>query len=657
MIGVCFLAFASCSLAAVTKPPPTSEATATQATAITINPKLRKALLEALSNYDGEDSTEVVDDATSSGVTEGFDDSTELPPFVKIHTFAIDGDKSDENEVIKTIIISRPRTTLTPPLTQPRSPSNDISERNDNIELNFAKIPDPVNEESDETENLQSVRSTEPRNAVKKITSEKKEEKPKKKASEKTVNKFIITAQGYTTTTTLPPSTTTTTTPLPIINAEGQNVDKVFKDDVKILQAPLLAAFTVQQNGQGGPEKVISLFKNPAQNDVNEKTIVNMEFKASQSIPESFPTVTPSSFFQLPNTNNANQELVTSFELKQRQLEEQIRFLQARQREQDEIIRQHQQLQSQQLQSQQLQSQQLQTQRQQQQKFEEEQRQRQQFEEERRRQRFDQEQKFLQRQQQAQAVQQPQNLALIAPPSSSANVQFIPSIPLSHTVGISVQQQLPFKGPVEFNPDRVELQKSFQQNQQQFNQRQFQNQVFQQQQQQVQQVQQQQIQRNNGFIQQPQFIQKHEVRELPLASPLPNNLELPVRSNQNFVQFTQLPSNLELPQKPFQTFNSAPLSVLPSLTDIIPQTQGRTRVFRQEGSQTGNFGINDGSNFQIQQQQIDPINASLDNQLQNFFQHSGINTRSADDFRIISKILSLNHGVPNNLFLGNSGRF
>lgn len=108
MIGVCLLALASCSLAAVTKAPPTSETTATQATAITINPKLRKALLEALSNYDGEESTENIDDATAAtGVTENFEDSTELPPFVKIHTFAIDGDKSDENEVIKTIIISR----------------------------------------------------------------------------------------------------------------------------------------------------------------------------------------------------------------------------------------------------------------------------------------------------------------------------------------------------------------------------------------------------------------------------------------------------------------------------------------------------------------------------------------------------------------------
>lgn len=638
MIGVCLLALASCSLAAVTKAPPTSATTATQATAITINPKLRKALLEALSNYDGEDSTEVVDDATS-GVTDNLEDSTELPPFVKIHTFAIDGDKSDENEVIKTIIISRPRTTLTPP----RSPSNDISERRNNAVVKFSKVPDPVNEESDETENLQAVRSTEPRNLSKKVTFfEKKEEIPKKKASEKTVNKFLITAQGYTTTTTLQPSTTPTTTPEPITNAEGQNVDKVLKNDVKILQAPLLAAFTVQQNEAGGPEKVIALFKNPAQNDVNEKTIVNMEFKASQPIPNTFPTVSPSPLIELPNLNS-NQELLSSFELKQRQLEEQIRFLQARQREQDEIIRQHQQLQNQQ--------QQIQTQQSRQQQFEEDQRQRQQFDEEqRRRQRFDQEQKFLQRQQQAQAIQQPQTQPLQAPQSPTVNVQFIPSIPLSQTVGISVTQQLPFKGPTEFNPDRPELQRSFSQNQQQFNQRHFQNQVFQQQQQQ--QLQQQQ---RNNFGQ--AFIQKHEVRELPLASPLPNNLELPVRTSQNFVQFTQLPSNLELPLKPFQTFNSAPLSVLPSLTEIVPQTQGRNRVFRQEASQTGNFGLNESGNFQIQQQTIDPVGSTLDNQLQNFFQHSGINTRSADDFRIISKILSLNHGVPNNLFLGNSGRF
>lgn len=687
VIGVCLLALATCSFGAITKAPPT----ATQAP-ITINPKLRKALLEALSNYDGEDSTEAGDEGTTSS-SEFYDDVTNRP-FVKIHTFAVDGDKSNENEVIKTIIISRPRTTLTPP----KDPSNDISERKDQVEIKFNKVPDPVSDrENEKTPNIQLVRSIESHTAV--SGSEKKDEKPKKKASEK----FFVTKP-------ITPQITTTTLPPPVTNADGDNIEKVAKDDVKILQAPLLAAFTVSQDGNGQPKNIISLFKNPqptnVNDDANAKRIINMEFKASQPAP-SFssaapaPTVAPSTTIQVP-TATTNQQLLTAFEFKQRQLEEQIRFLQAKQREQEEIIRRQQQLQEQQNRQSQFNQQNHHSQfdlNRQRERFEEDQR-RQQFEEEQRqRERFNQEQNFLQRQQQAQALQQPQTQALQAPLSPSVNVQFIPSIPAGHTVGISVEQQLPFKGPSEFNPDKPEFQKSFGQSLQQFQFRQqlkqqqpFQQQVQQQNSQNQQQsqqnqqqlpTQQQQFQQQNQFqqstqqqlfLQNPQnfqqprnfgqqnqlpvaqpLIQQHQVRELQ-ASPLPTNLELPVRQPQNFVQFSQLPTNLELPQRPFQTFNSAPLSVLPSLTDIVPQTQGRTRVFRNDASQTGNFGFN-GGNVQIQQQQIDPINYSLDNQLQNLFRQSGINTRSTDDFGIISKILSLNHGVPNNLLFANSGRF
>lgn len=636
MIGMCLLALVSCAFAAVTKAPPTSAATA-----ITINPKLRKALLEALSNYDGEDSTEADDDeaTTASNVTEDFEDSTNNPSFINIHTFAIDGDKSDENEVIKTIIITRPRTTLTPP----KDPSNDISERRDQVQIKFNKTPDPINEENDKTDNIQLVRSVEPRNSASGIN--KKDEKPKKKASEKSVTK-PITPQPTTTTTTLPP---------PVTNADGENIEKVAKEDVKISQAPLLAAFTVQQDANGQSKKVISLFNNPQQSNVNSKRIINMEFKASQQVPSVAPTLAPSTTIQGQNLNS-NQQYLNAFEQKQRQLEDQIRFLQARQREQDEIIRRHQLLQEQQNRQNSVDQQRLRFDEDQRLRFDEDQRQRQRFDEElRQRQRFEQEQQFYLRQQKAQTAQQPQAQALQATPSSSVNVQFIPSVPLGHTVGISVEQQLPFKGPVEFNPDKPEFQKSVSQVQQQFQLRQFQRQQpFQQQ------------QRNAGFgqqqhQQQPQaqaLIQKHEVQQLVPISQLPTNLELPVRTAQDFIQFTQLPTTLELPQRPFQTFNSAPLSVLPSITELAPQGQSRTRVFRQDASQTGNFGFNDfNGNVQFQQQQIDPVEASLDNQLQNIFRQSGISTRSAEDFGIISKILSLNHGVPNNLFHTNSGRF
>lgn len=646
MIGVCLLAVVSCAMAAITKATTTSAATSTQTTPIAINSKLRKALLEALSNYDGDDSTESDEEtSTVSSVTEDFDDATDNPSFIKIHTFAIDGDKSDENEVIKTIIITRPRTTLTPPKGAP----NDSAK--DQVHIKF-KSPDPVSEKSD---NNQLTRRVEARNADN--VSEKKDDKSKKKASEKSVTKPIT------------PQTATTTLPPPV-EVDGNN-EKVDKEDVKIFQAPLLAAFTVQQDINGNANKVISLFKNSQQSDVTNKKIVNMEFRASQPLPAVHPTSAPLTTVQAQQQeNNNNQQLLTAFELKQRQLEEQIRFLQARQREQEEIIRQHQFRQDQQTRQSQFQEQRN--------RFDEEQRQRQRFEEEQRqRQRYEQEQQFLLRQQQSQALQQPQTQPLQAPPSPNVNVQFIPSIPLGHTVGISVEQQLPFKGPGEFNPDKPGLQKSFGQLQQQFQFKQFQNQqqnqqfqqqqTQQQQQQQIQQQQQQiqeQQQRSNigsGFVQQQQLpvaqplIQKHEVQQLQAFSPLPTNLELPVRQSQNFGQFTQLPHNLELPQKPFQTFNSAPLSVLPSITELAPQGQSRNRVFRNDASQTGNFGFND--QVQIQQQQINPIQYTLDNQLQNYFRQSGINTRSAEDFRLISKILALNHGVPNNHFQPNGGRF
>lgn len=629
MIGVCILVVISNTTAAITKAPSTIAATASPA--ITINSKLRRALLEALNNYDSEDSPEADDETTTaSSVTEGFEDSTKNPSFVKIHTFTIDGDKSDENEVINTIIITRPRTTLTPP----KESSYNISERNDQVRIQFNKTPDPINEENDKADNIHSVRSVTTING-----DSKKDEKAVKKASEKSVTKPIT------------PHTTTTTMLPPVTNADGENIEKVAKDDVKILQAPLLAAFTVQQDINGKAKNVISLFKNPQQNDVNSKRIVNMEFKASQQFPStSAVTVLPST---TSNSNtNSNQQLLNAFEQKQKLLEEQIRFLQARQREQDEIIRRHQQLQEHQS-RQQLADQQRN-------RFDEEQRQREKFEEDQRlRQRFDQEQQFLLNQQQTQSIQQPQTLPLQAPPSPSTNVQFIPRIPLGHTVGISVEQQLPFKGPTEFNPDRPEFQKSISQLQQQFQLRQFQKQSFQPQQQQLQEI--PHSQGNSGFGQQQQtnsqsFVQQHEVKQLASITQLPTNLELPLRSHQNFVKFSQLPTNLELPQKPFQTFNSAPLSVLPSITELVPQSQPRTRVFRNDATQTGNFGFNDSRNVQIQQQQINPVDQSLDNQLQNIFHQSGVSTRSAEDFRIISKILSLNHGVPNNLFL-NSGQF
>jgi hypothetical protein len=208
----------------------------------------------------------------------------------------------------------------------------------------------------------------------------------------------------------------------------------------------------------------------------------------------------------------------------------------------------------------------------------------------------------------------------------------IPSIPIGHTVGISVEQQPPFKDAIEFHPESPNLQKTIQR---------FQFRQFQQQQ-----------QRNNAAFTQPQqqqnqqtIIQKVEVQQLPVASPLPTSLELPLRNVQSFSQnqVSALPTNLELPQKQFQQFSNQ--NVLQPLADVIPPSQTRPRVFRNDALQTGNHGFNGGNNVFIQQQPLRQLDQSIDNQLFNQFLQHGISTRSAEDFRIISKILSYNHGT------------
>lgn len=251
MIGVCLLALLSTTtFAAITRAPVNSTQ---RSTPLSISPKLRKALIEALNNYDGEDSTEereIGDETTTYSTTteEGDSDTTtDNPSFIKIHTFSIDGDNSNENEVIKTIIITRPKTTLTPP----KPLSND-----DQVQIKFGKSPDPLNEESDKSNNAQQVRSVESRNSAANIA-EKKEEKPKKKASEKAVTKTPVIPSITTPSTAFTSAVTST-------NADGKNVEKVVKDGgVKIQQAPLLAAFTVQQDANGNAQKVISLLRDP----------------------------------------------------------------------------------------------------------------------------------------------------------------------------------------------------------------------------------------------------------------------------------------------------------------------------------------------------------------------------------------------------------
>lgn len=114
-----------------------------------------------------------------------------------------------------------------------------------------------------------------------------------------------------------------------------------------------------------------------------------------------------------------------------------------------------------------------------------------------------------------------------------------------------------------------------------------------------------------------------------------------------------LSPNPQLPLKPAQqfisnnpTFNPAinQHHHHPALNTIDPiavneQSRSRNRVFRQE-SGTANFGLNSiNTNFPP----IYPI-YNVDSQLQNLLVQSGIG-RSNEDLNIISKVLSLNHGI------------
>lgn len=682
---LCFCAF---SVAAKGNTTPGPEEQNTKP--IVIDPKLRRALLQALSTLESENNsaTEVgLDDTTETTTYDAEIEDTATPAIVKIHSFAVDGDNlsnGSSDEIFKTIIISKPRSTLEPPKD---TDNNKIDNDDNRIRIKFS-APNPTDQlDLVQAQNIQLARSV-----ITKEDNERKIEKPKKKATEKQ-EKF---------------KPTTTTLPPPVTNSEGENIERVNEGDVKIFSAPLLAAFTVQQDRNGNANKITSLFRN--QDQKFEAQSQRNNFKPSQPIAsvtalpaqpitnpvQTSQAVQPASQVQQFSAQNQNAQQL-KFEERQRQLEQQIYILQARQREQDNIIRQHQLLQEQQKRQQNL--------------FND---QRFRFEEEQRlRLKNEQEQFFFrQNQQNQQNFQNNQNIQnnqnnqnnvalkpalqpLQAPVPNNVAIQFIPSIPLGHSVGISVEQQLPFKGPVEFNPQNPKFQRpannfngqlkpnnNQQQNtqQQNFNQQQNINQQnFNQQNINQQNAQDLRFKNNNQLqIQQqnlqlvpvpPQLQSNQSPPSRPFqnfqqqnfqpqqsinASPLPTNLELPQRQFQSFNSNPVLPSALELPLKPFQTFNSNPLTNLPSLTDVIPPTQTRPRVFRQDAGQTGNFGFNQNQNQNQQNFNNAQSAGQIDTQLQNLLLQSGISTRSAEDFRIISKVLALNHGGENDFFNSNN---
>lgn len=120
-----------------------------------------------------------------------------------------------------------------------------------------------------------------------------------------------------------------------------------------------------------------------------------------------------------------------------------------------------------------------------------------------------------------------------------------------------------------------------------------------------------------------------------------------------------------LPQRGHQEFNTVPLNAFQiplSNSQQLPETQhqqrNRGRHFRQE-TNIGNFGVNPNPSFTSQNffQQFLPTQErprdfhQSQQQFQNGFFQSGniknnlINNEIKDEFKIISKILALNHGI------------
>lgn len=562
-----------------------------------LNPALRKALLKALTNIEIETSIEQDESTDFNGIQtttsrdeELLEESTaaDLKALNLYNSYLTDGvnftqQSKDDNEIIHTIIVKAPKTTATAPVDQSQQ------QQNDQVIIQFG-APDPVKDSDVHIETVQIARSVK--------TNEIDDDN-----GHDDENDFKVTTYKPSTSIAVGTTTTegvkTTTTEAPTHNEDGENIERVSKNDVKIYQAPLVAAFTVQQDALGLPKNVIPLIHSIQSPPAIAKPIQEFTIRTSTAGTTSPPidlktttqpliTTTPLTL-QLPSENNApsfilsqSLELPTTkeaafttfaLEQKRKQLEEQIAQLQQQQRHTEETFRQQQAFQEQQALNRQ---QQLLLQ------------QRYRFEEENRArlQRYEQEQHLLRQQQfqnsqfqNAQFLSNVPSLGRLTPPPSEPNVQIIPSL------SYPTQQLLPVREPNEFKP------------------------------------------------------------KPPTFTP---SQPLPVFGGQSAPHLATGP---QLPHlKPAQQFISQNGPSFPavhsSISNLDPvaiseQSRSRNRVFRQE-SGTGNFGLNSvNTNFPP----IYPI-FNVDSQLQNLLLQSGIGGgRSNEDLNIISKVLALNHGI------------
>lgn len=436
-----------------------------------LNPALRKALLKALTNIEIDTSIEPDDDSTDlNGIQtttirdeELLEESTaaDLKALNLYNSYLTDGvnftqKSKDDNEIIHTIIVKAPKTTAT---TSTIDQGNDPSKLLQIIQFG---APDPVKDSDVHIETVQIARSV-------KTNEIGDDDGGRDNDGTDNDDEFKVTTYKPPQSSTLLPGngaaiTTTgteaaavkTTTELLTHNEDGENIEKVSKNDVKIYQAPLVAAFTVQQDAHGLPKNVIPLIDQYRVQSLPAiaKPIQEFTIRSSSTLgttiappPPQIPTSTtptPSHTaapfaLQLPSENQApsftlskslelpstKEAAFTTFALQQKrkQLEEQIALLQ-------ETFRQQQAYQEQQALNRQ---QELLLQ------------QRYRFEEENRArlQRYEQEQQLI-RQHQFQNAQYLQSgvpsFGSSGPQSADPNVQVIPSLSF-----IPTQQLLPVR--------------------------------------------------------------------------------------------------------------------------------------------------------------------------------------------------------------------
>lgn len=595
-----------------------------------LDPLLKKALLRALSNLEVEhaDSTEDISVETTTDVSredEILEESTaaDLQALNLYHSYITEGGKNftqksrDDNEIIHTIIVKAPKTTANPI-------DRVDNKNNDQVIIRFGN-PDPVKESDVHVQTVQIARSV----SSNEINNDNEIRDDDKITTYKPKETTFLLSTTPVTTTGIP----TTTTPAPTHNAEGENIENVEPNDVKIFQAPLVAAFTVHQDAQGQPKNVIPIVRPaeaptpssqpvqefslaPTASVVSDATNTNVNtlkptlqpvqtttpFVLPLTRESSTPSVTLSQSLELPTIKEATFSTF-ALEQKRRQLEEQILLLQQQQRQQEEIFRQQQLFHEQQAYSRQ---QQLLLQ--QRLRFEEEARLRQQ--------RFEHEQRLYR-----QHLLQPRfpPLTQLTPPVNVPSVQIIPSLSFP-PVQIATQQLLPVREPTDF------------------------------------------VQKNPlDFPAQTLFPPTQTVPQVQTPPLLSTIQQPPLRPAQPFIS-NLIPSAPSTPEASPLVQQPPPEPTQLNINNIDPtviaadQLQSRNRVFRQEAN-TGNFGFNPlhSSNVNNNFSPFYPVFAA-DNQLQNLLLQSGFAGRSNEELNIISKVLALNHGIPPSNFLSDESR-